>query len=388
MGKRWTSEEERYLANNWGTVTIDGLCRHLGRSRNAVAVKVSRLGLPPYFESGDYITVNQLHKAFFGSNFSSYQIKSWVENRALPVRNKKRGNYSARIIYLDEFWKWAEKNRSFLDFSKFEPLALGKEPDWVDEQRHKDFKAFSVQRKDPWTPAEDSRLRALLKQHKYGYAEISAMLSRSAGAIQRRCNDLGLMERPVKADNHGPSCKWTPEMYARLAGGIKSGESYSMIGLDIGKSEKAVRGKVYTVYLTEDADKVRAMMGNGSWGCGAPVPTVKQGVCLSGYRVETAKNLSSLVGLLRYRMNDLGFEPFWQRHMCLNWDDVAGCTANCGDCDACTKFRRISPQYCARCGGTFYERTENRFCAACRSARKKKAQRHWCRVNAGRDNNA
>ena len=34
-----------------------------------------------------------------------------------------------------------------------------------------------------------------------------------------------------------------------------------------------------------------------------------------------------------------------------------------------------------RCGGTFYERKENRFCAACRTARKKQAQRHWCRVN-------
>lgn len=32
-------------------------------------------------------------------------------------------------------------------------------------------------------------------------------------------------------------------------------------------------------------------------------------------------------------------------------------------------------------GGTFYERKENRFCAACRTARKKQAQRHWCRVN-------
>lgn len=30
---------------------------------------------------------------------------------------------------------------------------------------------------------------------------------------------------------------------------------------------------------------------------------------------------------------------------------------------------------------TFYERKENRFCAACRTARKKQAQRHWCRVN-------
>ena len=75
-----------------------------------------------------------------------------------------------------------------------EPLALGEEPDWVAEQRRKDFKAFAIQRKDPWTADEDSRLKMLLKQHKYGYAELSEILRRSAGAIQRRCTDLGIKE--------------------------------------------------------------------------------------------------------------------------------------------------------------------------------------------------
>lgn len=35
----------------------------------------------------------------------------------------------------------------------------------------------------------------------------------------------------------------------------------------------------------------------------------------------------------------------------------------------------------ARCGRSFIERKENTFCPTCRLARKKKAQRHWCRVN-------
>lgn len=82
------------------------------------------------------------------------------------------------------------------------------------------------------------------------------------------------------------------------------------------------------------------------------------------------------------KMNELGYDQFWQRHMCLNWDDYEGCTAKCSDCDTCTEFRRIPPQYCARCGKTFFERAENRFCKECRIARKKKAQRHWCRTKS------
>ena len=141
------------------------------------------------------------------------------------------------------------------------------------------------------------------------------------------------------------------------------------------------RAEKYSDYLTENADKVREMLGDGAWGHGAPEMDVRHGFYISRTRHQVRRDLSALATVLRKRMNDLGYDPYWQRFMCMNWDDIGGCSAGCTDCDSCTAFRRIQPQYCARCGGTFYERKENRFCAACRTARKKQAQRHWCRVN-------
>ena len=190
----------------------------------------------------------------------------------------------------------------------------------------------------------------------------------------------------MKADNHGKDAAWTDEDFAVLADGIRNGDSYTLIGKAIGKSEKAIRGKVYFVYLTENADKVRAMMGDRPWGYGAPVPTVKQAVHLSRTRTETKAALSQLAGVLYRRTVELkkvDYDHYFQRAMCMNWDDLHGfCAAGCADCDSCTEFIRIKPQYCARCGGTFFERDENRFCGPCRSARKKRAQRHWCREMA------
>ena len=380
-GKRtWTEKEEDFLRENWGHMTVGGLAKSMKRSNNAIIVRAARLGLGPYLESGEYVTLNQLIQAITGHNAHSYTLKSWVEQRGMPVHYKRIQQKSVRVVYIEEFWEWAEKNRSFIDFSKMEPLALGMEPDWVPEQRRKDFAAFAIQRKDPWTPADDSRLRMLLKQHRYGYMELSEMLHRSAGAIQRRCTDLGLKERPVRASNRGD--EWTADDYCILANGIRHGDSYTAIGNALGKSEKAVRGKVYFVYLTERADKVRALMGDGEWGDGAPEPTVGQAAWLSRTRTKVLRDLSALDAILRKRMNDLGYDPFWQRFMCMNWDDIGGCSAGCTDCDECTEFIRIRPQYCARCGGTFYERKENRFCGSCRVARKKQAQRHWARTYA------
>ena len=380
--KPWTKKEYEYLEEHWGSISIPTIAQNLNRSVNAVIIKARKRQLGAALQSGDYISLNQLIKAVSGvSQYHSYHMTSWVKNRGLPVHTKRVNQCSFRVVYIDEFWDWAERNRSFIDFSKMEPLILGEEPEWVSEQRKKDFEAFSLQRKDPWTPAEDARLKMLLKKQKYGYAELSEMLRRSAGAIQRRCQDLNIKDRPVKAENHGDKAQWSDEMYEVIAEGISNGDSYTAIARTIGKSEKAVRGKVYTVYLTENADKVRKMINGGKWGDGAPEPTVRQAKNLSQHRADCNKGISSLVNVLRYRMNELGYGTYWQREMCMNWDDYKGCKAGCANCDECTEFVRIKEQYCARCGGSFLERTENRFCPKCRQARKKNAQRHWARVN-------
>lgn len=387
--KKWTAAEEEYLQEVWGRVSIPSIAKHLGRSVSAVKIRVQRMGLGGMLMNGEYITLNQLAIAMKGTNAGgNYYMKSWAENRGLPVHTKKVINNRFRVVYLDEFWQWAEKNRSFLDFSKMEPFALGAEPEWVAQQRKKDFQAFALQRKDPWTAEDDARLRMYLQQHKYGYAELSELLRRSAGAIQRRITDLGLKERPVRADNRGDEAKWTEADFEILAEGIRQGDSYTAIGRKLGKSEKAVRGKVYFVYLTENADKVRAMMGGNPWGCGAPVPTVKQAVCLSRTRRETKALLEQLAGVLYRRTVDLkksDYDQYFQRAMCANWDDLRStCGAGCEDCDSCEEFIRIRPQYCVRCGGTFFERKENRLCASCRLARIKQAQKKYRYLNGRR----
>ena len=380
--RNWTAEESEFLAENWGQMTVGGLAKRLKRSPAAIKIRASSQGLGPFLNGGEYITLNQLMQAITGHNVYSYTLKSWVEQRGMPIHYQRIQQKRVRVVYIEEFWEWAEKNRSFIDFSQMEPLALGMEPDWVADQRKKDFASFGIQRKDPWTPDEDSRLTMLLKKHRYGYMELTEMLHRSAGAIQRRCTDLGLKERPVRASNRGD--EWTDEDFRILADGIRHGDSYTVIGNMIGKSEKAIRGKVYFVYLTEHADKVRALMGDGEWGDGAPEPNVGQAAWLSRTRTQVRKDLSMLDAILRKRMNDLGYDPFWQRFMCQNWDDIGGCAAGGYNCDDCAAFVKIRPQYCARCGVTFYERQDNRFCLSCRRERKKRAQRHWARTNAKR----
>lgn len=373
----WLPEEVEYLQENWGTISIPTIAKNLNRTVSAVKVKVSKLGLGPLLMSGDYITFNQLMLLLTDNSQSySYQMKSWVENRGMPVRTRRVDKCSWRVVYLDEFWKWAENHRSFIDFSKLEPLALGAEPAWVAQQRRIDAVSFAIQRKDPWTPQEDQRLIYLLKQHKYTYAQISKDLRRSVGAIQHRCQDLGMKERPLRESPHNP---WSDADLQLMADMIRQGYSYPMIGEACsGRSEKAVRGRVYEMYQTEVLDKVRAMLGDGPWGHGAPEPTVKS----KKHKEIVKKPIQRLCELLLIRRNDLGWDEYWQRDMCQHWDDVRGCLMKSPNCDDCTKFQRIRPQYCRLCAREFLDRREQVLCPKCRAMKKKSAQKKYAVLHA------
>lgn len=256
QARNWTEEEKQYLQDNWGALSKKTIAKNLGRSLNAIEVMKNRLCLGAFLENGDYITWNQLQIAL-GLSGSGDKMVSWVHNRNFPLHTKRVDSNSFKIVYVDEFWKWAEKNKDLLDFTKFDENAMGAEPEWVKVKRKHDHEKNRKYISTPWTKTEDEKLNYLLKQFKYSYHELSTMLRRTNGAIQRRMCNLGIKERPLKADNH---IKWTDEEKKILIDMIKSGYGYELISERLGKSSKAIRGRVYDNYGSESLDKVRSKL--------------------------------------------------------------------------------------------------------------------------------
>lgn len=251
---KWSQGDIDYLSDKWGTVSLKSIAKKLNRSENAVLLKVQRLELGAFLESGEYVTWNQFLIALGIQGGSGYKQISWVQNRTFPLKNKKVRNCSFKVVYVEDFWIWAEQNKDFLDFSKFEENALGKEPAWVKSKRKHDFIKNKAYKNTPWTKTEEAKLEKLLKDFNYTYLDLSRIFQRSTGAIQRRICDLNLKERPLKADNH---VKWTDSEYEILYRLIDDGFGYEYMQDVIGKSAKAIRGRVYSFYKTENLDKVR-----------------------------------------------------------------------------------------------------------------------------------
>ena len=56
LSRNWTKEEEEYLCEKWGTLSVQTIAKNLNRSENAVVVRKCRLGLGAFLESGEYVS--------------------------------------------------------------------------------------------------------------------------------------------------------------------------------------------------------------------------------------------------------------------------------------------------------------------------------------------
>ena len=200
--RRWTPSEISYMKNHWGEMSIPAIAKKLKRSINAIKIKARKVGLKDQRLYMQEISLNQLQNIIFkkGGGQMNYKIESYD----VPFTYKRIVNKKIKVVHMDRFWDWLDKNRHAISLHDTDRESFGYEPAWVDEKRQADKRAYIYEERRPWTEDEDNRLRQLLKSYKYGYRDISIRLKRTEGALKRRMTDLKIKERPLRADNHNP----------------------------------------------------------------------------------------------------------------------------------------------------------------------------------------
>lgn len=254
MCRKWTDEDVDYLEMKWGNASIQTICKKLNRTESSIKNKVRRLKLGAFTENGNYITFNFLSESLGSRN--GYTDKRLIANN-LPIHYKKINKSRVKIVYLNEFWKWAKENKYILDFSKLEPGSLGEEPDWIDKKRKYDFqKKLKFKIFKTWTREDDEYLIFLLKQHKYTYEEISNKTNRKCESIKKRIDELKIKERPVIVY----TSRWTKEEVNNLTECIKDNMPYELIADVVNKTTRQIRTKLYKMYSTENLKKVSLIL--------------------------------------------------------------------------------------------------------------------------------
>lgn len=235
--KKWTEKEIMYLEESWGTISIKGIAKKLKRSEGAIINKARKLKLGSFVDAGDLISLNQLLIAIGQGNSYSWVKEKYINN-GLPVVNKLISNKRVLKVKLEDFWKWAGKNRNVVNFARFEKGALGVEPSWVEEKRKADSMNPSKHNSNrPWSNADDILLISKVKLCRYTYKDLASEFNRTEAAIKRRLYDLNVPYRPVPLDTH---IKWTDEENEKMIELHEKGYDNYSIAKELNKTHLSI----------------------------------------------------------------------------------------------------------------------------------------------------
>ena len=171
-GRIWTQEELDTLESLLGTYTVDSIARRLGRSFNAVNLKLNRMGFSGFEKSTDLINMNQLC-IMLGVSDRTVK-KRWMAERGLKsVRKGKFITFKQEV--LENFLR---DNQDLWNAAHVTDDSLLMRFDWYKDKRKTDTKIHFR-----WTSAEVRRLKALRHQGYY-IREIAEMMNRSESSIK------------------------------------------------------------------------------------------------------------------------------------------------------------------------------------------------------------
>lgn len=180
--KKWNITDENQLKELVGLHPIPKIAAKLNRNNGAIERKIEKLRICTKESRGD-ITAYSLASIL---NVDTHTVLRWIENHGLP-HTRRITKYKRKNIFIqpEDFWKWAEKNQTRINFSKIPKLALLPEPSWVDAARNNDNEMIPSRYQQYWTPLEDS---VLLSMSAKGILqkEIAKALNRPARGVQKR----------------------------------------------------------------------------------------------------------------------------------------------------------------------------------------------------------
>ena len=241
------------LQEYWGTFSTPNIAEKLNRTTVAVRARTKFLGLGYQVENSEYITLGSL-LAEFGvkTDSRSWQINIWLKE-GFPVHRQRVDKRTFKMVDLEEFWDFAEKNKHLFDFSKLELNALGKEPEWVKKARETDYqeKTFLLNDSRHWTRKDEKELLRLFNSGYTTVYELSKRMKRTESSIRTRMRLLG-----IKASGKLERTPWSDRDMEILQSLLREEKPYEYIADVLGKTASAVRSKTRNIYGSESFPKI------------------------------------------------------------------------------------------------------------------------------------
>lgn len=252
---KWTEAEEDFVERYYGLMSLDEMARRLERTTSALKAQVYRMGLGRQCEmNGRCVTISQLGAAFTHRH-NATDLAKYLKRRGLRIRKKKVASREYLVVYLDEFWAWYEKHRNAIPASQIRPLALGAEPEWVEEQRARERGHYARRGNHSWTESEEMLLLSMHRQGA-GLIEMCDRLGRSDASVRRRLTLLGCPKPMMR----GTGEHFTREESETLRRLIRDGATMVELVIKLRRTSDAIRQRMHKQFGCGIVDEVRAMI--------------------------------------------------------------------------------------------------------------------------------
>lgn len=200
--KRYTKEEDEYIEEKWGQISLQAIAKKLGRSKEAIESRGYKLGLGGSTYIADMLTTGDCAK-IVGVDITT--INNWIKSFGLKAKLKKVNVKSVYRIDMNDFAKFLESHQHLWNGLNVEQYALGIEYDWLIAKRKKDREKVTHKNNSAWTLTEE---RKAIDYFRKGLSctEISPLLNRTVIALRKKRADFirrgidGIESAPVWTD--------------------------------------------------------------------------------------------------------------------------------------------------------------------------------------------
>jgi len=198
--KRWSAEEMDYLNEKWGILNLDTIAQKLNRSRNSILIKAYQMSLREQAgANGAYFTPNDI-SSILGINIRT--LYSWIWNGCMGHKKFRVGKKKKYQITVEDLCRFIEEHQNKWNSQKADITQIksyytsysiarnntmtirGDMPDWMQEKIARDKDGFREHFKH-WTTKEELELLNMVEM-KYTYRDICDRLDRSMESIKAK----------------------------------------------------------------------------------------------------------------------------------------------------------------------------------------------------------
>lgn len=176
-GRKWTVEEDKFIENNIDHMRAKDIAKRIGRSTDAVIIRMRSIGVSGVLSSTDLLTQNNIRLLL---GVQSRTVTQWY---GLGLQTRRVGVY--RMTTQSDLQKFLLKNPDLWKASKVEDNTIFLANDRLKSVYLRKKEEEAAKKPYFWTNKELARLKFLYDRGT-PYSQISAVIGRSVTACKQK----------------------------------------------------------------------------------------------------------------------------------------------------------------------------------------------------------